>query len=334
MDEKLMSLSAGTSEESGNMRDQFDQREYTIRHLVVHAGVFHADDVFCGALARTLNPNVVIDRVISADGFATDVDAGEVVADIGMGMFDHHQPDCPVRDDGIKHCAASRLWLVYGISAVSKTCGKEVSNQESGNLSEEMVDTIARSIYTGLLKTISAIDNGTEGFGKGIFTIADVVNGYRPSWIAEKTYEEGYFEAVELMQNVLQNEIRAALAREQARGYVASCIDRMDRGTVVLEKYCPWKEQVIAEKRAMTIVYPSVRGGWNVEPVPYDLTELSYRVKVPEAWRGLRDTDAGNKMEGMTFCHAKGFLLAFDTKEHAINAAHWLNEHERLKQLR
>ena len=126
------------------------------------------------------------------------------------------------------------------------------------------------------------------------------------------------------MVSALKDEMESIAAEMRAEDYVRSRLQMMTGGVVVLEKYCPWKGPVIAAPEARTIVYPSLRGGWNIEPVPCDASESAYRVHVPDAWRGKQGADAKKEMPGMTFCHAKGFVAAFSAREYAENAAEYL----------
>lgn len=295
---------------------KYDTIKRTINTLTVHAGVFHSDDVFCAAVASILNKNATICRVENAENIQTDIEQGNVVADIGMGPFDHHQKDCPYREDGIKHCGASRLWLVYGYSVV-QTLYPEFDTDTCLYICEK--------IDRRLLQTISALDNGEENFPKQVYSVVEIVEGFRPAWDSEKKDDDYFMDAVAAMKLILTNEIAHHAAERRAIPYVQSCVKAMQQGVVVLGKYCPWKDVVIAEKNAKTIVYPSKRGGWNMEPVPNEREERTYRVKVPESWRGLRGDAAGALQKGMTFCHTKGFLIAFDTKENAVAAAQILS---------
>lgn len=295
----------------------FDSTIRNIEMLTVHAGVFHSDDVFCAALAEVINPEVKIQRVLDAAGIETDVEKGLVVADIGRGPFDHHQSDCPYREDGIRHCGASRMWLVYGVSAVRSVCG---------NLPEEDLIFICEKMDNRVLQTIAALDNGTDGYPKNVYSIAAMVETFRPAWDEEQDYDAGFLKAVEWMKEILINEIRKVAAERRGQAYVRECIGRMEHGMVMMETFCPWKSVVVPEKDILTIIYPSKRGGWSLEPVPVKEEELKYRVNIPEQWRGTEGAQAAALREGMTFCHASGFLAVFDTREHAREAAVWLGE--------
>ena len=77
-----------------------------ISKLIVHDGVFHADDVLCAAMARSLNPDVWIQRTRRLDPMDIELNGnGVYIADVGGGKYDHHQPDAAVREDGAKYAA-------------------------------------------------------------------------------------------------------------------------------------------------------------------------------------------------------------------------------------
>lgn len=300
--------------------DIFDMNQHKINTLVVHTGVFHSDDVFCSAAMKILNPDVSIKRITDEDVVETNMEAGIIVADIGMGPFDHHQKDCPSREDGIRHCGASRLWLVFGPSVVRSVYP---------DITAEDCEFVCRGIYNNMLRTIAALDNGEEEFPKNVYSIVNIVEGFRPTWNSKKTYDEGFMEATEFVKVILLNEIHRFAAEASSQEYVRECAEKVEEGLVILEKYCPWKKIVVQKSEALSIVYPSPRGGWYVEPVPKEykgVDELQYRIAFPKEWLGAKGEVAASLFPGLTFCHVKGFISAFTTREQAVAAAKWLNK--------
>ena len=73
--------------------------------LFVHAGIFHADDVFCAAYLKLLGFEPEIRRVPEVtEEMLAQAAAGEaIIADIGQqydpakNLYDHHQEDAPER---------------------------------------------------------------------------------------------------------------------------------------------------------------------------------------------------------------------------------------------
>lgn len=296
--------------------DTFITDNRKICSLSVHSGTFHSDDVFCGALARLINPDCEIHRVRSVD-FETNIENGIIAADIGFGPFDHHQKDTPYRDDGIKHCGASRMWLEYAYTAIHKA---------DESVSDADCLFAARKIYDGVLKTIAALDNGDPDFPTVSFSIVEAVEGFRPTWNSDEDSDTCYLKAVDFMKQILINEIRRGVAESRAGLNVAACMEQSSDQILVLDPYCPWKKKVIEEGRFLVVIYPSLRGGWNLEPVPNEAEGLTYRIHIPADWRGTRDETALTVRKGMTFCHMAGFLAAFQTKEDALESAKWLIE--------
>ena len=74
-----------------------------------HGGKFHADDVFSTALLLILNPEYTYER-----GMTPPKDFDGIVYDIGLGVFDHHQADRRVRENGIPYAAFGLLWEAFG----------------------------------------------------------------------------------------------------------------------------------------------------------------------------------------------------------------------------
>lgn len=306
---------AGHKKEHKMNKDTMVAETYTINELTVHSGTFHSDDVFCGAVAKILNPDVIIHRVMDASTLENDLERGIIACDIGMREFDHHQADCPLRADGIKHCGASRMWLVYGMSTVRKVFPR---------IADEDAEFACHKINDNMLRTIAALDNNDEGVAKDVYSIVTIVEGFRPDWDSDMTYDEGYMNAVDCVKGILVNEIKRFVALTRARANVEEGINAMTDGVVVIKKYSPWKEYALPRRDILVMVYPSLRGGWNIEPLPIDKTEVDHRVTIPEEWLGAAGEKAAEMCKGMTFCHKAGFLAAFETKEAAINAAEYL----------
>ena len=79
----------------------------------------------------------------------------------------------------------------------------------------------------------------------------------------------------------------------------------------------PWQEVVVTEMpEILFVVFPSARGGYNVQTVPTELGSFTGRKLFPERWLGNPDASLG-----MTFCHPGNFLLATETEEQSINCA-------------
>lgn len=286
-----------------------------IEKIVVHNGVFHADDVACVSIARMLNPAVEWRRTSNVDGLDINSDDGVVVADVGFGRFDHHGITPKIRRDGGKHCGATLLWERFGAEAV-KLCNPQLNKVEA--------ESVAKNVLEKVLYTIADGDNGIY---TSAFTINCAIAQFNPSWDVDNVdaYTEArFFAAVTLMDTILANTIESCAAEMRAKSSVMDALAHMDNGIVVLERFTPWKKVLCANKEALVVVFPSNRGGYSIQMVPVACTGYETRIHTPEEWHGKQGKEAERIMSGMTFCHRNGFIASFHTKENALAAAQFV----------
>ena len=69
-------------------------------------------------------------------------------------------------------------------------------------------------------------------------------------------------------------------------------------------------------KDVLFVVYPSKRGGWNVQTVPKVAGQYANRMDFPKDWLGHADPD-----RGIHFAHTANFLIGCDTLEQAQKVA-------------
>lgn len=286
-----------------------------IEKIVVHNGVFHADDVACVSIARMLNPAVEWRRTSNVDGLDINSDDGVVVADVGFGRFDHHGITPKIRRDGGKHCGATLLWERFGAEAV-KLCNPQLNKAEA--------ESVAKNVLEKVLYTIADGDNGIY---TSAFTINCAIAQFNPSWDVDNVdaYTEArFFAAVTLMDTILANTIESCAAEMRAKSSVMDALAHMDNGIVVLERFTPWKKVLCANKEALVVVFPSNRGGYSIQMVPVACTGYETRIHTPEEWHGKQGKEAERIMSGMTFCHRNGFIASFHTKKNALAAAQFV----------
>lgn len=251
---------------------------------LTHAGSFHADDVFSTAFLKILNPDIVISR-----SYIVPNDYKGIVFDIGNGEFDHHSLDRETRENGVMFAAFGKLWRKYAHLIVSEFVKVEVDKN-----------------------FISYLDN-TDNTGEQD-TLCEVIYSFNPFWDEDKTESNidlAFNKAVDIAGVFLKRQIQKFQSIEIARERVTLCLENNINGLVVLEDYIPWHTVLLASV-AKVVLYPSNRGGYNLEVVPHSDFEF------PKEWWGSRDIA---HVEGLTFCHANGFMCAFKDFETAKKAA-------------
>ena len=90
----------------------------TIAFLVTHSGGFHADELLSSAVLTRLFPEARLIR--SRDEAWTKPAPDRLVYDVGRaydpaaGIFDHHQREAPLREDGRPFSSFGLIWRSFG----------------------------------------------------------------------------------------------------------------------------------------------------------------------------------------------------------------------------
>ena len=274
------------------------QKAYT------HADPFHADDVCSTALLRIINPSLEIVRVGKLPADTKD----GIVYDIGFGKYDHHQPDVLCRKNGVKYASFGLLWLDF-------------ADQVLMSLGVSDVISVKAIVDACFVQAIDARDNGQVNEGKVLpeFVFSDAIFSMNCQWDDENSSSEEAFEAaVALATTVLLNQIRQAEAKAKASNVLSKMIEAVPEMQIfVLPYFIPWQSTVMHTKNnILFVVYPSVRGGFNVQSV-------RDRISFPLSWRGKNDADlcAVSEVQDATFCHTGGFIANAATCDGAVKMA-------------
>ena len=258
-----------------------------IKKIYTHGGIFHADETFACALLRVLNPSLTIERVFKAPEATSE---NEVILDIGGGRYDHHQEGAKTRLDGGKRAAVGLIW-----DEVKDLLFKTKNAQ----------DHFERSYII----PVEVQDNGGE-----VNPLSLMIGVMNPTW--DEAPEKGgeYFEeAVSFFEALIKREQKRETSVLKGQSIVLSALKRAEKEKnkiVVLEQFAPWQELVVPTE-AQFVIFPSNRGGWNVQTVPKEIGGRESKQLLPPQ----------EEMEGCTFRHPAGFLASFETKEEAIKAA-------------
>lgn len=262
-----------------------------IKKGFTHGGVFHADDVFATALLLLLNPEIEIIR-----GFQVPEDFDGIVYDIGFGVFDHHQQQRRVRENGIPYAAFGLLWEAFGTEILEK--------EDAEAFDKEFVQPLDYSDNTGEENMLALM-------------IAD----FNPTWKEKgKKSEDAFMQAVGMATQILKNRFLQILAEREAERIVAEEIAKSDGKILILKRALPWKKALIGSG-IVYVIYPSNRGGFNVQAVP-DAEGRLVKAFSGE-WRGKTGAELEDitGVDGFRFCHMSGFLCSADTLEAAVRIA-------------
>lgn len=258
-----------------------------------HGGVFHADDVFATALLKYVNPEIEIYR-----GFQIPDKFDGIIYDIGFGKYDHHQNNRKIRENGIPYASFGLLWEEIG----NEILGKE----EAEKFDEDFVQQLDLSDNTGKENILAML-------------IAD----RNPTWKESGTsHDARFWEAVDFAKGILEYRFSQILAEKEANHIVKTSAEMAKDRIMYLERPMPWK-RAIKETDILYVIYPSVRGGYNIQAVPESEEKVTLKKAFPENLRGKEPEELQKitGIAGFTFCHMSGFLCATDTLEAAYEVA-------------
>ena len=254
--------------------------------LYTHGSIFHADEVIGAALLVHLG-EVAITDIRRVNTVPASLAPGDIVLDIGgkLGVeagvthLDHHQ-------DKELPCAAAQVFKHY----------------------DARWTPAQRKAIERFLDGVDKDDRGLAYHTKGTMTLSNIIAGLNP--VGESTEEQrtaNFLEAVTLFlaffkRMVAYQELVESQAEEVAR------LAALQTPYVVAATHLPKLLRTLEGTLTRHAIYPSLRGGWNLQAVCIPTT------KTP-----LQPIPAD--IAGATFVHATGFIAGFATQAEAIVAA-------------
>ena len=281
--------------------------------IVTHGGAFHADDVFAVAAFQLLlgKDNVEVirtrdDEVIAMGDYVVDVGG---VYDHKTKRYDHHQPDAPVRENGIPYAGFGLMWLHHG----EEICGSV---------------EIAEAIEEKLCVPIDASDNAVNIWQPGQFELAplewdDIVKTWRSFDGTEEKMDEQFMKVVDVAREYLRRVITKQRLKLEDKARAEKLYDETDDHSVIISDDPVSRRWFIEKADVNVVVHPRDDGSWMAINVEKDKDTYETKVNFPAAWAGLRDEELA-KVSGIAdalFCHKNLYLFAAGSKESAIAAA-------------
>lgn len=273
-------------------------------NCITHSGTMHADEVFATAFLEMYLGDVFVYRTNSVDLDSCRSD--QLVYDIGRGVFDHHQQDRLIRDNGIPYCA-------FGL--IFKEFGKKFLKVRGYN----NVDKMFNLIDIDLVEAIDADDNGIfpriEASYK-VKTLSSIIKLFNPSYKSLEEEDEQFVKAVNLARMILEEEIIYINGKVLAEEKINLKLDELGDNDkyLILDEFLPYEEFLITNKKAdniLFVAFPSNRGGYAIKTVPKSIDDKTSKVLFPEAWAGLSNQELQevSGIDGLRFCHISRFIV-------------------------
>ena len=256
-----------------------------------HSGKFHADDVFSAALLLYLNPEIMITR-----GNRVPEDFDGIVFDIGRGQYDHHQKDSRIRENGIPYAAFGLLWEELGADI----------------LGEDLAQRFDEAF-------VQPLDNNDNTGEKN--ELATLIGNFNPTWDAEGSNDEAFFQAVSVAGMILENKFERFRGNERADKRIEEIYahheqavhdrekHRDDARILILPEFVPCQKR-LSETEIAFVIFPSNRGGYCIQPQKKEFS-MNYKCAFPEEWLGLENEElaVATGLKSAGFCHKGGFLM-------------------------
>ena len=255
--------------------------------VVVHAGCFHADDVFSVALAKIIwGESLQVIRVNSVSNYMT-MRNGYLVADIGGGDFDHHSSaNIKYRDDYYR-----TPYAAFGLLM------KAFYKSPYLGLTDEQYESIDSRL-------VAQIDSADNGASKNL--LSSTIASMNLQWNENSDADARFMKAVDIAKAMLTAWIQRVKSESEAVT-IADSVEIEDGG-VMLDQYVP-AGNLFEKRGASYIGFPSNRGGYNVMYLKRDGIPLG-------SFNPVMGPEERSK-SGITFIHNTGFMACFIDKRHA-----------------
>lgn len=293
--------------------------------LGLHNNNFHADDVFCAALIKSIYDEVEIIRTRDEKKLSS----CDIVADVGNGKYDHHQKDKKVRSNGVPYSGISLLWEDFAKDYISKNF----------NIKDNVkIDIVKNNITNGFLLEIDAYDNGIVLNKKDYdeMNISQVIYSFNPDWNEDN--DEIYLnicfqKAIEFATHILYKKVKHQLDKflieDMSKKYIKN---QKNEKYLIFDKSYPWEKSIVTldvNEQYLYVIFPAKDGTWISQCIPKKIGEFINRKNFPINWGGLRceKLEEATGVKGSIFCHSNLFMIVHKTKEGAIDLTNLALKH-------
>lgn len=293
-------------------------------YFLTHSGIGHADDLLAFSLAIILYPDIQLIRSrqfkITSTGIELKPDPNKqnqpsfiengsfIVADVGglynkdLRIFDHHQPNAPMRDNGHPYSAAGLLF---------KHLGHEILKHLNPNASNEIINDTFLEIDQLILLPIDLSDNTGCTFYEPdtevrAFTFSDLIELSRPGILTD--FESLAKTVSALITVILKEKLLANVKGQELRRLAEKC----DEEVLAVDSYYPSAGKFLESTSIRILVHPNPEGKWNARWVKDGI--------FPQSWRGraMSELEKASGVTGAIFCHRSGHLAVADQRQSAI----------------
>ena len=292
--------------------------------LVTHSGGFHADEVLSSVVLARLFPGAK--RLRTRDPEWTTPAADRIIYDVGRAydpartIFDHHQPDAPLRADGQPFSSFGLIWQHYGRAYLRALA-----------VPEAHVEGVHASFDARMVLPVDLMDNGAiNPAAAGVLadvTLPVLIETLKPSFddTAPQAEDRAFEAALSLAAVCVEAVVRQLAARFRAEGVVHAAIARAGASRVLeLPMGMPSHAAITAAgaDHLLFVIHPR-ESDWALNGIRKDEGSFALRADLPAAWAGLTDAafEAASGVPGARFCHNGRFIAIAATRQAIVRLA-------------
>lgn len=297
----------------------------TVSWLVTHSGGFHADELLSSVVLTRLFPEAQIvrsrdagwitpgpDRIVYDEGRAYDAAAG---------IFDHHQRDAPLRDDGQPFSSFGLIWRHFGQDYLRAL-----------GVPEADVASIHHAFDAGFVLPVDMMDNGAlnpavAGPLLADLTLPVLLETLKPVFDDPDPEAEtkGFHAALAIARAFVEASIRRKAAKARAEEVVMRAIAAAGAGRVLeLPQGMPFRAAIekAGADHLLFVIHPR-ETDWALTGIRVADDGFAQRADLPAHWAGLTDAalEAASGVPGARFCHNGRFIAVAATRDAALAMA-------------
>lgn len=290
--------------------------EKNIKTLGTHSGKFHADDVMATAILRLLLGDIKVTRTRDENILGK----LDLVYDISLGEFDHHQLNKEIRENNIPYAACGLVWREFGSRVIQKF---------NSQFEENDIISIFDHVDKHLVQGIDATDNGIEIKSEiKVTSISDIIQNFNPTWDSNDSKDDAFEEAVQYATEVLKRIISRQVSVIKARGIVNEAFQNRNISEIMVLKYgCPWLQQLLKidlNNEVLFVISPGDNNEeYKIQTVKKTVDTFEARKDILESIRGKSSEEINSiiKIDDAIFCHKAGFIASTKSLESALKIA-------------
>lgn len=293
--------------------------------LVTHSGAFHADELLSSVILTRLSPDATLIRTRDRD--LTTPAEGRVIYDVGRdydadrNIFDHHQPDAPLREDGQPLSSFGLVWRHFGMDYLAAL-----------DIPEDHRADVFRSFDQGFVLPIDLVDNGvlatsTAGPMLSDLTLPALLESLKPVFDDQSpdADDRAFHAALTVARAFVEARIQRKASKLRAESMVMAAIEAAGDGKVLeLPMGMPFRSAVLKAGADHLLFVATPRSdGWTLTGIRLAEDGFDLRADLPAAWAGLTDEalEEASGVKGAKFCHNGRFIAVADTREAIMQLA-------------